>query len=78
MLGVVQCANWRSQHKVPIALTPLIIRWGAETGNDVLRQRAHCTKCGHTGVVLQCPSWVGLELGFQPFPVDRLAIERLQ
>ena len=68
----VQCANWRCLHKVPMALAPLIIRWGSETDNEVLRRRAQCTKCGQKGATLQCPSWVGLDVGFAPFPVDRM------
>ena len=36
----VYCEKWHA----PMALAPLMIRWGAETSSDRLRQRARCTK----------------------------------
>ena len=54
----------------PMALVPLIIRWGAEASSDRLRQRARCTKCGHKGATLQHPGWAGTHIGFQPFPIS--------
>jgi hypothetical protein len=33
---------------------------------------ARCTRCGHKGAQLTHPSWAGLNVGFAPFPVDRL------
>jgi len=56
-------------HHAPMALVPLIIRWGAEASSDQLRQRARCTKCGHKGATLQHPGWAGTHIGFQPFPL---------
>ena len=56
-------------HHAPMALVPLMIRWGAETSSDQLRQRARCTKCGHKGATLQHPGWAGTHIGFQPFPM---------
>jgi len=56
-----------------MALAPLIIRWGADTDNEVLRQRAKCNECGHTGATLQHPSWAGSDVGVMPFPVDRMS-----
>jgi hypothetical protein len=60
----VYCEKWHA----PMALAPLMIRWGAETSSDRLRQRARCTKCGHKGATLQHPGWAGTHIGFQPFP----------
>ena len=66
------CWTWvyceKCLHHAPMALVPLIIRWGAETSSDRLRQRARCTKCGHKGATLQHPGWAGTHIGFQPFP----------
>ena len=67
------CWTWvyceKCLHHAPMALVPLIIRWGAETSSDQLRQRARCTKCGHRGATLQHPGWAGTHIGFQPFPM---------
>jgi len=67
------CWTWvyceKCLHHAPMALVPLIIRWGAETSSDRLRQSARCTKCGHKGATLQHPGWAGTHIGFQPFPV---------
>ena len=51
-----------------MALTPLIIRWGPDASTDVLRCCARCSKCGRKGASLMVPSWVGLDVGFAPFP----------
>jgi hypothetical protein len=56
-------------HHAPMALVPLMIRWGADTSSDRLRQSARCTKCGHRGATLQHPGWAGTHIGFQPFPL---------
>jgi hypothetical protein len=67
------CWTWvyceKCLHHAPMALVPLMIRWGAETSSDRLRQRARCTKCRHKGATLQRPGWAGTHIGFQPFPV---------
>src|SRR5262245_6455512 len=44
----VYCARYipPCQHHAPMALAPLIIRWGPDTSSDVLRQCARCTVCG--------------------------------
>jgi hypothetical protein len=68
------CWTWvyceKCLHHAPMALVPLIIRWGAETSSDRLRQSARCTQCGHKGATLQHPGWAGTHIGFQPFPVS--------
>jgi len=58
------------RHYRPIALAPLIIRWGAEVSSDTLRRSTRCTRCGHKGAILTYPSWVGLTVGFAPFPIE--------
>jgi hypothetical protein len=49
----------------------LIIRWGPDATSELLRRSARCTKCGREGAVLQHPSWAGMYVGFEPFPVNR-------
>jgi hypothetical protein len=74
-LGQLHRSHWtwvcceKCLHRAPMALVPLIIRWGAETSSDRLRQSARCTKCGYKGATLQHPGWAGTHIGFQPFPV---------
>jgi hypothetical protein len=75
-LGQLQrshCWTWlyceKCLHHAPMALVPLMIRWGAETPSDQLRRCARCTKCGHKGATLQHPGWAGTHIGFQPFPL---------
>jgi hypothetical protein len=49
---------------------PLVIRWGGDASSDVLRACARCSRCGRKGASLTSPSWVGLDVGFAPFPAD--------
>ena len=56
-------------HKAPMAIAPLVIRWGAEVSSNRLRRCARCTVCGHKGATLQAPSWYDGATGHQPFPV---------
>lgn len=56
-------------HYRPGALAPFIIRYGAEASSDMLRRASRCTRCGHKGATLQHPSWMGMQIGFAPFPV---------
>jgi hypothetical protein len=58
-------------HRAPMAVAPLVIRWGADASSDKLRASARCTKCGTKGATLQHPSWVSNTVGCQPFPVGR-------
>jgi hypothetical protein len=41
------------QHKVPLALAPFVIRWGANVSSDMLRQNLRCMACGRRGAALQ-------------------------
>jgi hypothetical protein len=58
----------RCHHHAPMALVPLIIRWGPNTSSDRLRQCARCTACGAKGATLQHPGWGGAQVGFLAFP----------
>ena len=68
----IHCARFDPlcQHRAPMAIAPLIIRWGPDTSSDMLRRCARCTVCGHKGATLQAPSWVDGVIGHQPFPVE--------
>lgn len=62
------CLNRHCLHSRPLALTPIIIRFGPDASSDVIRERAKCERCGQKGATLQMPSWGGLEVGARPFP----------
>ena len=66
----VHCANWQCRHSAPMALAPLIIRWGPDTSSDMLRRSARCSRCGHKGATLQTPSWGSAAFGYKAFPVE--------
>jgi hypothetical protein len=66
----LHCEGMTCSHKSPMALVPLMIRWGQDASSDMLRQSARCTICGRKGTKLQHPSWGGSDVGFQPFPTD--------
>lgn len=40
-------------HHAPVALAPLVLRWGANASSNKLRHCARCTVCGHKGATLQ-------------------------
>jgi hypothetical protein len=61
----------KCSHSSPFALAAPMIRWGAASSSDKLRQNAWCTACGHKGATIQRPSWGGTDVGFLPFPTDR-------
>jgi hypothetical protein len=69
----IDCTNTAANchHSAPMAVTPLVIRWGFGTSSDKLRASARCTKCGHKGASLRAPSWKDSVVGVQPFPVGR-------
>jgi hypothetical protein len=58
-------------HRKAVAFVPFIIRWGPDASSDLLRQSARCTKCGRKGAALQHPSWAGMHIGFEPFPLTQ-------
>jgi hypothetical protein len=60
----------RCQHHAPLACAAAVIRWGADTSSNRLRQRARCTSCGNKGATIQHPGWGGNDVGFLPFPTQ--------
>ena len=59
-------------HYSPLACAVAVIRWGANTSSDKLRQCARCTACGRKGATRQHPGRGGADVGFLPFPVERV------
>jgi hypothetical protein len=58
----------KCRHQAPLACA--VIRWGADTSSDKLRQCARCTACGHKGATIQHPGWGGADIGFLPLPLQ--------
>jgi hypothetical protein len=56
-------------HRVPVALVPFVIRWGADASSDMLRRQARCSVCGRRGATLQHPGWEDETVGWEVFPV---------
>jgi hypothetical protein len=54
----IHCINPACLHMVPVAIVPLIIRWGPD----------RCARCGRKGVTLRHPSWRGSAVGWEAFP----------
>lgn len=63
------------RHFQPVTLAQFVIRWGPDASSDILRRAARCGRCGGQGAVLQSPSWMGSEQGFQSFTQ---ALERVE
>jgi hypothetical protein len=66
----VNCTSPRCTHRAPMALAPLMIRWGMDESTDMLRRSARCMVCGQKGATLQHPSWQGNDAGFGQFPAE--------
>jgi hypothetical protein len=64
-------------HSAPMAIAPLVIRWGPDASSDMLRRSARCTKCGGKGATIRTPSWGGNVIGISPFPVERMTNGRV-
>jgi hypothetical protein len=45
----VRCRNEQCMHHAPMAIAPLIIRWGADASSNRLRANARCVKCRMRG-----------------------------
>jgi hypothetical protein len=63
----VNCRNADCGYTAPAALVPLLIRFGAGTSSDALREGAICPCCGRRGATLQVPSSAGPST-FTTFP----------
>ncbi len=48
----VHCTNTCCNRHVALPITPLLIRWGDDASNDMLRTSLRCVACGHKGVTL--------------------------
>ena len=68
----LHCNRSSCMHYVPVALTPIIILLGEDASSDRLRHSARCSKCGSKGATIQLPSWASEDVGYQPFPAERL------
>jgi hypothetical protein len=68
----VYCAAYNPYcgHRAPMALAPLIIRWGPDASSHLLRHNARCGVCGHRGATLKHPGWKNGHVEWEPFPVD--------
>jgi hypothetical protein len=55
------CTALDCRHRAPVALVPLIIRWGPDASSDRLRQLARCSRCGRKAAI---------EVGFEAFPAS--------
>jgi hypothetical protein len=51
----------------------VLIRWGPDGWQDMLRETARCGACGKRGVALQHPSWGGSDTGWAPMPISQMA-----
>ena len=69
-VGRVHCET--CQHYAPLACVVAVIRWGADTSSDKLRQCARCSACDTKGATIQHPGWAGNNVGFLPFPAEKL------
>jgi hypothetical protein len=58
-----------------MALAPLIIRWGAGTSSDFLRQSARCMFCGRKGADLQHPSSRSSDIALAFHTRERIGFE---
>src|SRR5690349_19391776 len=56
-----ECGRFR-----PVAIVPLIIRWGPLEHPDRLRENAKCEVCGHRGAALSMRSYKDAVTGFAP------------
>ena len=71
----IHCTNSACLHRAPVAIVPLIIRWGPDTSSNKLRHSARCARCGRKGITLQHPSWRGSAIGWETFPVGSLRFD---
>jgi hypothetical protein len=63
----------KCQHSAPLACAVAVIRWGPNTSSDKLRRCARCTACGNKGATIQHRGWGRNDVGFLPFPMEKLA-----
>lgn len=68
----IYCRGPDCGHSQPLAIAPLVIRWGPDAPAQWMRDRLICSRCGHRGVLTQAPGWGGSHIGEVPFPANRL------
>ena len=61
-------------HSAAVPLAAAIKRVGADATVDTLSARFICTVCGARKATFRTPSWTDMKLGWQPLPVDEIAI----
>lgn len=66
----LHCENLACRHVRAAALIPFVIRWGPNAPSDRLRASMRCTKCGHKGALTYSPSWIDMNVRWQPFPTE--------
>lgn len=64
------CEACRRSRALPLA--PFVIRCGPDVSSDALRKNLRCVACGHRGACLQHPSYVDIQVGWQPFPKSQV------
>jgi hypothetical protein len=69
----VYCSQIDCSHSAPMAMVPLIIRWGRDESSNRLRGCARCTRCFGKGATLSHPSYVDSIVGFQAFPLKQVS-----
>ena len=74
----VYCEAQGCGHHVPMAVAPLVIRWGPDVSSDKLRRCARCMACGRKGATLRRASWADASIGWQPFPVEQMTSASLE
>jgi hypothetical protein len=67
----VSCTNHVCTHREPVALAPLVIRWGKDAPMSRILERFHCSKCGRLGAHVTIPAWQDMVVGVRPFPVEQ-------
>jgi hypothetical protein len=65
---VVPLPDPKCGRMIPIAVVPLIIRFGAAYPPDELRRCSRCDDCGHRGMTLSMRSSADALTGFAPLP----------
>lgn len=58
------------QNHVAIPIAPFAIRWGTNASSNLLRRRMRCSRCGTKSTSIAIPSWIDMQIGWQPFPVE--------
>jgi hypothetical protein len=66
----LHCFGKGCGRKFPVALVPLVIRWGDRATIHDLNRNARCARCGSRAGDARTPSWADATIGWQPFPIE--------